>query len=723
MTTTIDAPVAGTGLARVDRVVAAVVAAAAVAAAGSAFAACFTTGRLVGLVALGAGAGGVAGAVLTAAWRPAIARLVGAAVLLGGAVAGGIGSAAPATVGRAVVDGPRRLLTTGLPADADLAARSVPVLVCFLGAATAVALARRGRAAGLPATALAVVAIGTAAGIPAGPSRIGVVVATTAALLLAVAAAGLVRPGPAATRTGPGARPVVRRRRPLGALVLVVVAVVAGVGVAAAAGDDSPERRASLRDAVSEPALPTDLRNPLDTVALALGAPDDVIYGTVRRDRPEVTRLPIATFDAYDGDTFLFGTVVSAGGAAPTAPGTPVSQELDLDTWPFASLPHAGPARSVEGPVAVADRVGIDERTGRVVVGEGGAGAWTVGSVADATTVAPSTALDVDRDVPPARDLPTDQLVTIAEEAQAELARSGTTVGLVQSLAERFRTLYRAVPAGAPPDEQRGGHGALVLGCIVNAGFSGQPTACADRVGTRTQLGAAFVLVLRRLGIPARLAVGWELAPTTSAQPLRSHSLTAWAEVAVPGGGWFAVDPVPERAGETGDLGSSAGETRAGSSAATGEDTESADGDAPASAGGGRRSSLLVIAAGVVVLVGLAAVPALARRRRLRRRRRGSGAERLVGAWHEMRDQVRERGVVVPPGTHVTDVVRLHGVVDPTIAVAVNAVAFGGDPGADGDAERAWAALVESDRAWRSEARPRDRARRYLRLGPVVGRR
>lgn len=67
-----------------------------------------------------------------------------------------------------------------------------------------------------------------------------------------------------------------------------------------------------------------------------------------------------------------------------------------------------------------------------------------------------------------------------------------------------------------------------------------------DRQGFCEQIGSALVVMLRSLGVPARLAVGYtpgERNPFTGLWEVRGSDAHAWAEVWFPGVGWQAFDP------------------------------------------------------------------------------------------------------------------------------------------------------------------------------------
>jgi transglutaminase-like putative cysteine protease len=70
-----------------------------------------------------------------------------------------------------------------------------------------------------------------------------------------------------------------------------------------------------------------------------------------------------------------------------------------------------------------------------------------------------------------------------------------------------------------------------------------------DRIGFCEQIGSSLVVMLRSLGIPARLAVGYapgERNPFTGLYEVRARDAHAWAEVYFPGIGWQGFDPTAQ---------------------------------------------------------------------------------------------------------------------------------------------------------------------------------
>jgi transglutaminase-like putative cysteine protease len=85
-----------------------------------------------------------------------------------------------------------------------------------------------------------------------------------------------------------------------------------------------------------------------------------------------------------------------------------------------------------------------------------------------------------------------------------------------------------------------------------------------DKRGFCEQIGTSLVVMLRSLGIPARLTVGYatgERNPFTGLYEVRAKDAHAWAEVYFPGVGWQGFDPTAEvpLAGDSAISGAGAG--------------------------------------------------------------------------------------------------------------------------------------------------------------------
>ncbi|HEX7301765.1 transglutaminase TgpA family protein [Lentzea sp.] len=176
------------------------------------------------------------------------------------------------------------------------------------------------------------------------------------------------------------------------------------------------------------------------------------------------------------------------------------------------------------------------------------------------------------------------------------------------------------------------------------------------REGTSEQFAAAYVVLARVLGIPARLVVGYRTPERKSGDEyvVRNENAFAWPEVAVAGVGWVPLDPAgtaPRGSGGDGGLAEATQSARdrlppvprsppvdpGGQAAPDGQDRPF-----PVAA--------VVVPIAVLVLLWLAGVPA-AKWLRARGRRRKPGNAAVRGAWLEARDRLREHRVPLTAGT------------------------------------------------------------------------
>jgi transglutaminase-like putative cysteine protease len=213
-----------------------------------------------------------------------------------------------------------------------------------------------------------------------------------------------------------------------------------------------------------------------------------------------------------------------------------------------------------------------------------------------------------------------------------------------------------------------------------------------DRVGFCEQIGSSLVVMLRSLGIPARLAVGFvpgERNPFTGLWEVRASDAHAWAEVWFPGVGWQAFDPTAKVA-----LAGDSGVRAAGS------------GLLPYLLRHLPKPSAAVIEA-AILLASLVLVLVVGRRLPGWRRRRRAHPPRTwadlrlaeleevgarLGAPRQPAQTVQEyRRVLEAAGVPVQALRR--------VVTGIEAEAFSGRPLTDGERERVMAALGEAEQA------------------------
>lgn len=185
--------------------------------------------------------------------------------------------------------------------------------------------------------------------------------------------------------------------------------------------------------------------------------------------------------------------------------------------------------------------------------------------------------------------------------------------------------------------------------------------------GTSAQFAAAYVVLARLNGIPARLVVGFRAPAKPDADgyyTVRNSDAFAWPEVAVDGLGWWPLDPAEDAATGKTTVAGSIDEITNQARAAVPPVGEIKDPEVPPQSdrSGDKGtpvlppislSAVFAVSAGLLLLW-LVGVPLLKLVRSARRRRRG-GSAAVVGAWAEARDRLRAHGVPVTAGMTVRD--------------------------------------------------------------------
>lgn len=589
-------------------------------------------------------------------------------------------SADPAGVARGLATGPSHLLTDTLPLTSPRWLLAPAVVVTWLTAAAVAELLARTRGTG---PALAVVAASyltayaAASGAPSPPVASGALLLGAGALL-AMTRWLLGRPAP--TTAGGGPSPPSRRSHSAlsGGALMAVAAVACWLAVPHLPGLGSHGASLNRRPPTVRP-LAT---SPVDVIASLRddhpSAPPRPMV-VVRTNASSTGYLPVAVLDNYDGATWTFDrTFEPTGGRIPPPPhgappvtGPSVRHQIDM-------LHPLGPAVPLipygERPTRVTGlTVDADATTGMIVPASAlhFPQRYTVDSRAAAVSLAglAPTARFADAgdrsDLQLPADVGTDLTPTLRFLAAVTGQRPAPTVAFLQAVAGVLQRDDRRIDPllsttkGAPPT--RGG---TSLAEVVSA-------TTVSREATPEQFATLLVVVARTVGVPARLATGFRVAPPSGplldagAYTVTNRQAWTWAEVPVAGVGWVVADPTP-----------SATATKAPPppiAAATPPTTTSPKANAlPANAPGNHalapavhprrqaRSSLSpALLAGVGVAAALVVIAAgfftiTAGRRAVRRwRRHRADARRLaVGAWLELLDGLARAGLV--PGRSAT---------------------------------------------------------------------
>ncbi len=274
------------------------------------------------------------------------------------------------------------------------------------------------------------------------------------------------------------------------------------------------------------------------------GRPDDTIVMRVRASAPAFWRGQ--TFDKWDGVTWTISddTSTTIGGAAPIKVPPTVGDEL-IPTEEFIQtfyIEQPGP-NMVFGAYRVSEvyfdaRFLFQQPDGALRAGfELGSGAvYTVISQRPNASEALLRASDplqqgFANDLTPFLQLPDDVPQRVLDLAQEITADAPTTYDKVRAL-ENWMAANTTYSLDIPP--------------LPGDADSVDHYLFETRQGFCEQIGTSLVVMLRSLGVPARLAVGFvpgNRNVLTGLYEVKASDAHSWAEVYFPGIGWQGFDP------------------------------------------------------------------------------------------------------------------------------------------------------------------------------------
>ncbi|MUL42930.1 transglutaminase domain-containing protein [Streptomonospora sp. PA3] len=689
--------------------------------AGAAAAAC-----AAGAVAAAPGYASPLGAALALVpWAPAavvltlllLRRLSHSAALLTGAAAALAGTlllalAAPGTRGDPLADvlaalpnAGARILGSVPPLPVMVDTLLLPALATWLGGAVAAVAWSTGR----PLTALLpgvlLLTGGTALSASASAALwAAALLAASAGLLLAVSSAAAVpgtvaAPGfsaeaaPARTGRGGGAGRWALRA---GACVAVcAIAATAAPAVFATWQARPLDPRAGLRPH----AVPEAAPNPLGYLSVWAAHPDTPLL-EVESNRANVLRW-VALAD-FTGTTWLpesrYRTTGRVLPAPDPAPPHATRQEvgITLTGLPGPWLPVVGAPRSLDAPGAAFDAasgtavLARDGAEGLAYTVSGDVAQWRAGTLTG-RDVPRSAAFDQYRRLP--EDVP-EEIIGIAAQASAD----GEPYDHAVRLARYLRTGYTFDPR-APS-----GHGLADLRrLLVEPGRQGGG-------GTSEQFASAFAVLARAAGLPSRVVVGFGPGGRgeDGTATVTTGDAIAWGEVYFSGVGWVPFDVTPGGREEGGDPEEPAAVGAQDSGLHSVGRPDGADwapaADAAARQGGDPARVWLAPGAAAAGAAGAVLLVLLLRTLRSRRRLAAGRppVETVLGAWRELRENLRLAGTGGVSGSTVTTVIRAAAGADPkqggmrrlrSLHRCVNDLAFG--PTRSVSKERAGRAAAE----------------------------
>ena len=468
----------------------------------------------------------------------------------------------------------------------------------------------------------------------------------------------------------------------------VVVLVVAGMAGAVAVGAIDPAGRAPYQLQASAPPQQHQISDPLDQIADRLADPDQEVFQYT--STAPVDRWRLAVLSGFDGVNWSADLRLRRLGAGFAAAPDSATRSADVRLTGLAGpwLPSQPSPLGVTGVSPL-----IDQATGTLLLDSATPANYQLSWAEPAINARQLGAAAVDAQAP--GGLGGIGTVPAGIDALARQAADGLRPTFQAALQlERFLSANYQVATGA---DLPTGHGWPQLAYFLTR----------SKRGTSEQFAAAYVVLARLIGIPARLVVGFR---GSADGVVRNRDVLAWPEVAVAGAGWVPLDPT-EGAARSGGGGSGAGTGLAGAVAAARQQLPPANNLHPAqlppgAAGSAAQSSTLdtreigltvaAVLAGLLVCW-LAGVPlGVWVRRRARRRR--SGADGVIGAWTEARDRLRAHGVPYRIGMTPRDVAESGapvvgaGTTDSVIRLArvVDMALWSGVLVTDGAVRRAW---------------------------------
>lgn len=581
-----------------------------------------------------------------------------------------------------LVDGPRLVLTSAVPAPATGEMLLVPIALVYWAVAVGTELTWRTRSR-LAAPSIAVALFGLALTFqPAGSSQHTVpaaVVAGLSMLYVMARARSSVDAGAADDRSGtrsegvagasgsaatPGApAPTgsLERGRAV-ALATLGVAAVVGIAVLATAIVPVSSDRYALRDSVQAPVDPVEQLNPLQLVNLQDRDPETdltpVLTATTPTERIDSIRLPIARLTRYGCDRDGFRSIGRALVSADQLPAlrhgqqaAATSVDVKLDGAWSRVLPTPGTVASVSVAdgrsvsVDPSDRLlildstpveGVEYRVQSVLMSDLGASQGDQSAVIGAADQTTAAAFDRCR---------ADELALARGEARTIVAVAGDDLGRLRALVSWCAALRR--DPQAPQGDDLSLHRLFVAAEPVGTAVPTGSVVAAG--GTAAQVVTACAVVGQLSGLPVRVAAGYIAKGTSGSTVATRASLSVWLEVRDASGLWRSVpvlgDPKALPPPDQGSSGSGTGDDP-GSPPTTSPTivTPTCDPDCP-DIDGSDVKWLLVVGVAAIAVATLAWRASAGVRRR-RRRRSGTPSQRLAGAWMEAVDTLGSVGVI-----------------------------------------------------------------------------
>jgi hypothetical protein len=574
------------------------------------------------------------------------------------ASAGGVPGSRLGLARDALLNGVPRLLTAMIPIEPQPDTVLVPVIAVWLAGLAAAELALRSRWV-LASYGPPVLLLGGALYL-VGPNAVPSPLLPLA--FAAFAAVGLAASSghgdEAATADLPGEQRASLRLRIAGGAAAGLAAILAvGTAVAPTVAAQVAAAPTDPRRYVTPPQLDSLDESPLARLSGWTLDPGQHLFDA-ELDRNTAARIRLAVLSDYDGVTWRVGGNYRAAGRILSGPptgahpgggaGHQVEQRITIDQLDGRLVPAMTTPERIDGV-----RVAYDPSIATVAlpVGLRHGLSYTVVSRVRGIEVnlLPSATVPQDRDT-------TSRFVKLTGDVPPDLARLAAQLAEVgeapyqrAQAVEQFIAEHYQLVSDAP-----GGHAYPNLNFFLFG-----PKDGGGQRGTSEQFAAAFAVLGRAIGLPTRVAVGFDTADGRAG--VYGRDAVAWPEVLFDGVGWVPFDPLPKPDSrpkpvendfrpkpEPPPPSPSTVPTPSLSTTPSVPVQSSSARGAPPSGGGVPLRAIGAVVMAVAAACALALVPVLRRRRRQRRLWQGDPSSRVIGAWQEMLDTLRLAGRDVP---------------------------------------------------------------------------
>lgn len=452
-----------------------------------------------------------------------------------------------------VVTSWKQMLTTVAPVSGADGHLLVPFLVALFGGVTAASLALRlGRVIWALVPILAAVVLVIALGVPdpAFPLVQGILLAVGAVVWTSLRAWWVPQHSAVdVAEADPVRASHMRTRRLIGAVA--VVAIGAGIGVAAGAVVTPAEPRHIFRDAIIPPFNIRDYASPLQSFRKNVRDQKEKTLFTAT-GLPKGARIRLGAMDQWDGIVYNVtggGPETSSAftplrsGLAPEAEGVPASVRVEIDEYTGVWLPGVVASDDItfDGPRAEELRRSTFHNSGTnttvVTAGVKKGDAYTIEAI-----IPPKVEDEQLKDVDFANLRPftltnvPDDLSNIAAD---ETTDAETPIEKVRALESYFAEGGFFSHGLEGEVLSRAGHTTERISTLLGGD---------QMIGDDEQYAVVMALAANEIGIPARVVMGYH--PKEDEQDNAVFTATgddvhAWVEVAFEGYGWLPFDPTP----------------------------------------------------------------------------------------------------------------------------------------------------------------------------------